>query len=107
MVTVSTSRRSSRSPTSSSRERLGLLAGLVERLVVEGVGDAEGADDDEGVDPRLAARAEDLGDDPLAFEVGRGIADHLEGDLVAGLGSLGPGVADGDGVVKVVPSTLT
>ena len=40
--------------------------GLVERLVVERVGDVEGADDRQGVDARLAARAEHLGDHPLA-----------------------------------------
>ena len=54
----------------------------------------------EGVDPRLPALAEDLGDDPLAFEVGRRVADHLDGDLVAGPGPFGPGVADVDRLVE-------
>ena len=81
-------------------EQLGLLAGLVEDRLVEGVGDVERADDREGVDPRLPAPAEDLGDDALALEVGRRVADHLEGDLVARPGPLGAGVADVDRLVE-------
>ena len=68
IVTVRTSRRSSRSLTSSSLNCLGLLAGLFEHVVVEDVGDVERADDGEGVDAGLTAGAEDLGDHPFAFQ---------------------------------------
>ncbi len=81
-------------------ESLGLVAGIVEDGLVECVGDVECADDRQGIDARLAAPAEDLGDDPLAFQVGRGVSDDLDGHLVAGLGPLGPGVADVDWVVE-------
>ena len=52
------------------------------------------------VDTRLPALAEDLGDDPLAFEIGRRVAHDLERDLVAGPGPLGPGIADRDRLVE-------
>ncbi len=52
------------------------------------------------VDARLPALAEDLGDDPLAFEVRRRVADDLERDLVARLGPLGPGIAHRDRLVE-------
>ena len=37
---------------------------------------------------------------PSPSRYGRRVADHLEGDLVARLGPLGPGVADVDRVVE-------
>ena len=79
-------------------ERLGLASGLVERVVVEDVGDPQRPDDGDGLDLGLASGAEDLGDDPFARPVGGGIAGDLDGDLVARLGPLGPRVADVEGV---------
>ena len=98
MVTVSWSRRSSRPSTSSSLNALAWLAGLVEGVVVEDVGDAQGPDDGDGLDLGLAPGAEDLGDDPLALAIRGRIAGHLERDLVARPGPLGAGVADVDRV---------
>ena len=54
IVTVRTSRRSSRSFDLVLLEMPGLLAGLVEDVVVEDVGDVEGADHAQGVDARAA-----------------------------------------------------
>ena len=87
-------------PISRFVEMPGLVAGVVEDLLVERIRDVERADDGERVDPRLAPLAEDFGDDALAFQVGRGVADHLDGDLVARLDALGAGVADVDRVVE-------
>ena len=50
--------------------------------------------------PGRPALAEQLGDDPFAFQVGRRVADDLEGDLVAGPGPLGAGIAHVDRVVE-------
>ena len=69
-----------------------LLSGLVQDRLIEDVGDVERPDHGEGVDARLTALTENLGDDPLPFQVRRGVADHLDGDLVAGLGTLRPRV---------------
>ncbi len=81
-------------------ESLGLIARLIEDVLIEGVGDVERADDRQRIDARHAPLAEDLGDDPLAFLVRTGVSDDLDGHLVAGPGSLGARVADVDGVVK-------
>ena len=56
IVTVGRSRRSSRVADLGFVEQLGLLAGLVEGLLLEGVGDVEGADDRQACRPP-AARA--------------------------------------------------
>ena len=70
-------------------ELLGLLAGLFEGVVGELVGQVELADDRQRVDARLAPRPEHLGDHAFAVVDVRGEADHLDDDLVVGLGALG------------------
>ncbi len=79
----------------------GLLAGLHQGLVVELVGDAEGADDRERVDARRAARPEDLGENPLALVLRAGVTDDLDGDLVAWFGPLGARIADVERLLEV------
>ena len=98
MVMVNWSRRSSRPSTIILVKRLGLASGFLEDVVVEDVGNAQRADDGDGLDLGLAPGTEDLGDDPFPFAVRRGIAGHLERHLIARPGPLRPGVADGDGI---------
>jgi len=79
-------------------ERLGRLAGLVEHVRGERVGQVKGADDREGVHAGRAAGAEHLGDDAFAPLVERREPEHLDDDLVVRRRPLRAGVADVDAV---------
>ena len=78
----------------------GGVAGLLQGVLGKLVGQAEGADDRQRIDARLAARPEHLGDDAFAAVLRRREAQHLEDDLVVGPGALGPGIADVDAVAE-------
>src|SRR5262249_20096746 len=78
--------------------RLG--AGVLEGVLGELPGQAEGTDDRQRVHAGLAARAEDLSDDALAAVVRAGEAQHLDDDLVLGLGPFAARIADVDAVAE-------
>ena len=77
-------------------ETVRLLAGLVQGVFGELLGQVELADDRERIDARLALRPEDLDDHPFAVVHGRGEADHFHDHLVVGPGVLGARIADED-----------
>ena len=98
MVTIRSSVKSSRPARFVFVEGAPPLAGFLEGVLGKDVRQAESADDRQRIDARLAARAEHLGDDAFAAIVRRREAQHLDDDLVVGLGPLGAGIADEDAV---------
>ena len=79
-------------------ELLGLLAGIVEHIVIEFAGQVEFVDDRHRVDARLAALAEDFDDHAFAVADVRREADHFDDDFVVWPHALRAGIADVDRV---------
>ena len=100
IVTVGKSRRSTRVPISASSNSLACSRASSRTSSSNVSGMLNARMTRQRIDPRLTALAEDLDDDPFAFEVRRRVADDLERDLVARPGPLGPGIADGDRLVE-------
>ncbi len=81
-------------------KRLGRLPRFLKGRLGKHVGEAERADDREGVDAGLAIRPQHLDDNAFATVFRAGKAQHLEDDLVVRLRPLGARVADKDTVTE-------
>ena len=76
------------------------LPSLFQDIFGKGVGQAEGADDRQGIDAGLTMDAKSFDDDGFAAFFERGKAYHLDNDLVVGLDPLGAGIADDNAMAE-------